>query len=140
MASLPKADAQARILERLAEGWSYANAAIAAGIERTTLWDWRKQDPDFEAKCQVAIEAGLDTAEDAIRRHWRRDWRAAHATLVARRKAVYGANQRVEVTGANGGPLEVAELNETERAARVAALLAAAAARQAAQSDDELLS
>lgn len=137
-ANIPRDQAYERILERLREGWSYANACTAAGVARRTFYNWRQEDPEFEAKVAEALEAGLDTAEDAIRRHWRRDWRAAHATLVARRQAVYG-RQRLEVTGADGGPLQVTDLSDTDRAARVAALLAAAAARKPAEPDDELL-
>jgi hypothetical protein len=133
-------EAKARILERLAEGYSFGDAARCAGVARTTLFRWRRDDEAFSTQVHDALENGLDAAEDAIRRHWRRDWRAAHAVLQARRRGVYGT-QRVEVTGADGGPISVAELSETERAARVAALLAAAEARRRdVESDDELLS
>lgn len=127
-----------RLLERLAEGWSFGNACKAAGITRATLWNWRNDDPEFDAQVRDAIEAGLDQAEDAIRKHWRRDWRAAQASLVAKRRTVWGAN-RIELTGADGGPIEVEALTDIDRAARVAALLAAAAARQIAQAPAPML-
>jgi hypothetical protein len=136
---LPTEDAKARVVERLAQGFSLGDAARCAGLNRTTVFRWRRDDPEFEARVMAALEDGLDAAEDAIRRHWRRDWRAAHATLAAKRRALFGTG-RVEMTGPDGGPIQVSELSEVERAARVAALLAAAATRRDALAEvDELL-
>jgi hypothetical protein len=134
--SLPDDEIKARVLEALRDGWSYTLASRKAGIDRSTLFRWRQSEPAFEQACQDAIESGLDAAEDAIRRHWRRDWRAAHSTLQARRRNVYGS--KVEVTGADGGAIEVAALSEVERAARIAALLAAAEARRKTAPPDEI--
>lgn len=125
-----------RFLDRLREGWSITYAAQAAGVTRQTVFRHRRDLPEFDQAVRDANEAGLDAAEDAIRKWWRRDWRSAEAMLKAKRRDVYGTS-RVELTGKDGNAVELVQLTETERAARAAALLAAAEARKKAA--DELL-
>lgn len=43
------------VLGYLREGMSYERAADLSGIERTTLWDWRKKDRAFSAECRRAV-------------------------------------------------------------------------------------
>lgn len=57
------------ILEHLTTGKSQHIAAQAAGITRTTLTTWRREDEEFEALVLDAIECGTDLLEDeALRR------------------------------------------------------------------------
>lgn len=55
---------RAKILQKLAEGFSCKRAATAAGLHRTTLIKWRHEDSDFDEACAEAIEQGTDEVED----------------------------------------------------------------------------
>ena len=72
---------RARILEKLAMGSTLTIAAKAAGIDRNTLTDWRKN-PDFLAACEKAeaayAERQLGHIENAAERG---DWRASSWVL-----------------------------------------------------------
>jgi hypothetical protein len=58
-----------RLLQVLATGASVYKAALAAGIGRTTAYEWRENDPDFRARWDEAVENGIDLMEDeALRR------------------------------------------------------------------------
>jgi hypothetical protein len=60
---------RAKFLARLVEGASIHAAATAAGIGRTTAYEWRDAEPEFAAAWDEAVEAGTDALEDeAIRR------------------------------------------------------------------------
>lgn len=44
-----------------------APAMQAIGISaRSTIWEWRKEDPAFDAACREATEIALDMAESAL--------------------------------------------------------------------------
>ena len=55
-------------LSALAQGCTVTSAAQAAGVARTTVYEWRA-DPDFETAWQAAEDAGVDILEqEAMRR------------------------------------------------------------------------
>ena len=59
---------KALLLERLEEkGEEISVAARALGIGKTALWEWRKNDPDFEADLEAAYKLGTDTISEVIR-------------------------------------------------------------------------
>jgi hypothetical protein len=64
--------ARRRLLERLAAGDTVAAACKAAGVNKTTVYDWRHRDPDFDAAWLAAVDAGvvatLDQLADEARR------------------------------------------------------------------------
>ncbi len=130
----------------LAETCNVGRACAAVGISRMTAYTWRKDMPDFEAAWEDAMQAGLLALEDEAHR------RAFEGTdepvfykgdecgsvrkysdtlaiflLKAHAPDKYRENTRMELTGANGGPVKI---SDTERAAKVAAILAAAKARK----------
>lgn len=166
----------------LAETCNVGRACTAVGISRYTAYIWRKDDPDFAARWDDAMKAGLLALEDeAHRRAFEGvDEPLTHqgqftylydevkdedgnpiideltktpkyapaldengnkriATmkkysdtlaiflLKAHDPAKYRENSRMELTGADGGPVQ---FSDTERAAKVAALLAAAKQRK----------
>ena len=55
-----------RVLAVLTGGGTLEQAAAAAGASRWALRKWRNADPDFDAACKDAIEAGTDSAEDIL--------------------------------------------------------------------------
>jgi hypothetical protein len=56
------------LLKALAKGKSPAWAAAEAGIERSTAWLWRKNDPEFAAAWDEAVTEGVDRLEDEAHR------------------------------------------------------------------------
>lgn len=114
-------------LEALASGWSVTKAATLAGTARQRMYEQRDQDEAFAAAWVEAVEVGTQMLEDELRRRGlegydeetfdgagkliRRVRRLSPQDLItslkARRPEVYRDNQRVELTGADGGPLEV---------------------------------
>lgn len=67
--ALAPGDWRERFLAALGEVPVIQTACEKAGIERTTVWRARKDDEDFEAAVQDAMEAGMDRAEhEAFRR------------------------------------------------------------------------
>lgn len=55
-------------LEKLREGLSVTAACSAADIGRSTVYEWRQRDEEFEVAWHDAIEAGTDAFEDEARR------------------------------------------------------------------------
>jgi hypothetical protein len=53
-------------LEALAKGCGVADAAKAVDIARCTAYKWRKEDSEFDAAWQDAVETGVDHVETAV--------------------------------------------------------------------------
>lgn len=123
-----------------------ARACEVVGIERSTAYRRRDDDPEFSAAWDDAMETGIDRAEqEAFRRAvqgtdkgvWHQGVLVGSEKvysdallalmLKARRKKVYA--ERTEVTGADGGPVHQ-QVDDTTRSARVAQLLALAKQRK----------
>jgi hypothetical protein len=159
-------------LERTA---NVSASARAAGISSATAYALKRQDADFAAAWEQAIEDAMDEVEDALRAEalgvdelvvhqgqltpvWARDpvtgkvvldadsnpvqerladgslrWLTVRkrsvpaqiALLKGRRKRVFA--ERTEITGAEGGPVQ---MDATARRARIASILAAAKDRE----------
>ena len=61
----PKTEAQwSLFLEKLSECANLTRSAEFAGIERTTVYEKRKRDPEFDAKYQEAYQTGYDALEE----------------------------------------------------------------------------
>ena len=123
------------------------HACEAAGVNRSTAWRARENDPEFAQDVADAMEAGIDKAEREAFARGVTGWHEpvfhkgeivgevlkksdAMLALVlkGRRKSVYA--DRTEITGADGGALAVKD--ETTRAARIAHLLEQAQLRKIA--------
>jgi len=130
----------------LAETCNVGRACAAVGISRMSAYNWRQDSPEFAAAWERAMRAGLLALEDEAHR------RAFEGTeepvfhlgaecgtvrkysdtlaiflLKAHDPRKYRENASMEITGANGGPLQI---SDTERAAKIAAILASAHARK----------
>lgn len=55
-------------LRVMSTGKSPTAAAKAAGVARSTLFDWREKYPEFKARWLEAVEAGTDAIEDEMLR------------------------------------------------------------------------
>jgi hypothetical protein len=138
----------------LAETCNVGRACAAVGISRQTAYVWREGDADFAKAWEQALKAGLTALEDEAHR------RAFEGTeepvfhqgsecgsvrkysdtlaiflLKAHAPEKYRENTRMELTGANGGPVQ---LSDADRAARLAGLLALAQQRKDAGGPDDV--
>ncbi len=122
-----------------------AESCRAAGVPYSTVTGLRARDADFAAAYEDALEEAYDHLEAEARRRafegteepvWHQGAQCgtvrkysdslAQFLLKGYRRRKFGDKQ--EITGADGGPL--AMVDETKKAARVAALLAMAQARK----------
>jgi hypothetical protein len=121
------AKVRAEFLRSLEQGWSVTHAAARAGRHRRRFYDVREQDEAFRVQWDEALEAGTCVLEDEARRravdgiedfvldkfgveHPKRVYsdNLLMFLLRARRPDVYRENaQRLELTGRNGGPVEL---------------------------------
>lgn len=49
-------------------GGQVKKACEMAGIDRTTIWDYRKSDPKFAAQYDIALDKGIDLLEAEAKR------------------------------------------------------------------------
>lgn len=112
-------------LSALSECGILTHAAEVAGVDRATVWRRRQEDPEFAAACDQAIDMAADKLEAEARR------RAVEGVeepvyqggqlvgtktvysdsllallLKGRRKKIFA--ERIESTGADGGPVQQA--------------------------------
>jgi len=135
------------ICARIAEGESMRG--ICADIHMPnwrTVWRWLDANDDFASRCARArtlqaealecdmAEIERDTLSGVV------DAKAANVVLSSKRWRAaklapkkYGDKITTELTGADGGPVEI---NDTDRAAKVAALIAQAQGRQKVDASD----
>lgn len=104
-------DWQPRFLLSLREVYSVADAAAAAGVTRSHVYQVRKEDPAFAAQWEEAQESAIDALERAaFERAKNISDPLIQFLLKAHRPRVY--KDRVEVTGADGQPLIVASISD----------------------------
>lgn len=138
---------RARFCELLAQHGNRTRAAKAVGVTMNTVRGHRKEDPAFAADMDAAFEEFYDDLEmEATRRArdgvpepvfykgvevgevQRYSDGLMQFLLKGRRRDVFGDKSQVEMTGKDGGPIE---MTSTERAKLVEKLLAKAAERKA---------
>lgn len=99
---------EAKILGKLARGWSVTAACKAAQIGRRTYYDWRAIDEEFAARCDDALEMGTDLLEDSTTRQALAGNTSLMVLLLkARRPLKYRDRLLAEHTGDEGGPLKI---------------------------------
>ena len=118
--------AREKFLEVLAESCNVSEAARAAGVNRSTPYDWRAADPEFAAAWEVAEQVAFDRLE---REAWRRavdgvdkpvtfqgvitdtykeySDRMLEILLKGHRPEKYVEKLRAELTGKDGGAIQI---------------------------------
>lgn len=97
-------------------------AADAAKVSRQAVYDWLEHEPEFKAKAQLALRAWAGSIEEIIVKiaKGRKPQRFAAAVklLEVRGPDEWRPKQRIEHTGANGGPIRTASqpITKAERA------------------------
>lgn len=131
----------AEICDRIAEGESLRAICREDGMpDRRTVLRWLDKDSAFAARCAKARELQADALEEGMAEvetltlAGELDPKAANVVLSSRRWRAeklapkrYGVRNAMELTGANGGPVQ---LSDADRAARLAGLLALAQQRR----------
>lgn len=126
---------QAIICEYIAQAKNMQIAAQYAGVPYRTVSTWRARDPVFLAMLEQAAELRTQALEqEAWRRAFAGSDRLMEFMLRAARPAVYRETRTLELTGPNGSPLE---LGDSQRAARILAIVAAADADGDDAGDDD---
>ena len=125
----PAADRQVEIFfETLAATDHVQKAVAASGLSPRSVYTWREKDPEFAQRWTDAREAYVDKLEaEAYRRAvegtekgvWHQGVQVGAERqysdsllalmLKAKRKREYGDSSKVELSGADGGPVKVEE-------------------------------
>lgn len=91
----------------LSHGWSVRKAAADSGYNRTTAYEWRKDDEEFAARWQQAVDAGTEAMEDIARERGERQSDTLLIFMLKGRKPEkYRDNASVEHSGKGGGPVQ----------------------------------
>jgi hypothetical protein len=86
-----------RFLEKLAQGNAPRIAAKLANISRPTIYNWKRDDQEFSAAWEDAVETGVDKVETAlVKRAIKHSDAAAIAYLKAYRPERYARKDSVE--------------------------------------------
>ena len=139
----------------LAETCNVGLSAKSIGVSRKTVYRWRRECPGFAEEWDKALCIAVSMLEDEAHRrafeghlepvfHQGSECGSVRKysdlltifLLKAHDPAKYRENSRMELTGANGGPLRI---SDTERAAKIAAILASAKARKDGEDVSDLL-
>ena len=98
-------------LKCLANGDSIRSASEQVKVVRQTVYNWKENDEEFAAAWDEAMEAGIERLEDAA---YNRAMEGSDTLMIfllkAKRPKVYSDKQRLEHTGADGGPLSIASI------------------------------
>lgn len=98
----------ARFLELLGSTCNVTLSARGAGVDRTTVYNHYKNDPAFAAAWDDAKESAIEELESEA---WQRAKKQSDVLMIfllkANRPEKYRETIRNEMTGANGGAIEV---------------------------------
>lgn len=138
-------------LAALAETGNVSRAAKAIDVARITVYEWRDEDEEFAASWERAKRVGMGLLEDeAFRRAFdgtkkpvfhqgtqcgtiREYSDTLTIFLLKAHDPKYREKTGLELTGANGGPVQ---MSDSQMAGRLAALIAVAQARKAQEGEE----
>ena len=107
------------ILNALRLGNTRTAAAAYAEVDRVNLWRWIEDDATFRNAVEKAeADAEARFVGQIVKAAHDGTWTAAAWWLERRRREHYGKQERVEVTGADGGPVRfIDSLDDHEKLA-----------------------
>ncbi len=112
-----------KFLVALRDSACVRDACEVAGIDRRSAYKARDKDESFAADWADALEDACDTLELALRkRAINRDTLASIFLLKAHRPDKFRETTRTEITGAQGGPIEIQRASD-EFDSRLSALM-----------------
>jgi hypothetical protein len=130
------ANKKAEYLEQLRDGLNRGESARAIGVSRMTVWEHRKDDPDFDQACKDAQDEAVEEVEDALYESAvNGNVTAAIFYLKNRAPGRWKDVQQREYGGKDGGPVRV-EVSIAERLERARQLLDVGAAPGGAGPDE----
>lgn len=98
-----------RLCDAIRLGASYADACGYAGVSFETFNEWRKDFPEFSDAVKEAEGSGRVQLIAKIQKAANDgNWQAAAWMLERRDPQNYGRTMRTQVTGADGGPVQMA--------------------------------
>lgn len=116
----------------LQEHGTVTAACKVAGISRVTAYQHRKDHPDFAERWDDVNESNVDQLEQkAMEIALNGEPRMIEFLLRHRRRDVYGDQVRHELTGPNGGPVQLQPVTDAEERSRRALELLPPDQRQA---------
>lgn len=118
----------AAFLTALALSGNVSKAATAVGIDRMTAYRWRKDDAEFSANWDEAMEIAVLGMEDECKRRAFEGFDVATKNgvvrgysdtlaiflLKAHAPEKYRERSNVELTGANGGPIKTESMSDAQ--------------------------
>lgn len=119
-----------RVVELGKEGKSKAQMAADIGVHRETLDEWAKVHPEFSDSITRARNYSQAWWEAEVQRGiWSREFNAAAwaKSMSARFPDDYSDRSKLELTGKDGGPVQI---DDNQAATKMAAILEAAKARK----------
>lgn len=108
----------ARIVKHVSEGCPFRDAAILSGIAESTFHDWRNRGEadeaagkksrfsEFSEQLRAADAQLIQRSALVVVAAAKDDWRAASWLMERRRPKEYGRQDRNEIVGKDGGPIE----------------------------------
>jgi transposase len=119
-------ESEERILDALRDGQTKSAAAAHGGISESTLYAWAADFPEFSEALEKAENTGKYKLISEIRAD--KSWQAKAWLTERRWPKEFGRREHVEMTGADGGPIDTRDLSaaipDHERAALAAAIRA----------------
>jgi hypothetical protein len=86
-----------KILDCLRSGGTIKEAVEAGGIGRTTLFEWKSEDPEFAALVEAAIEDGTDALEGIARDRAKEKSDLLLMFILKKRRPEFRDNHQVQV-------------------------------------------
>ena len=131
---------RAKFLQELAETCNVGESCSRVGIGRQTAYDWRDADPSFKADWDAALERGAIVLEDEAKRRavqgveepvfhrgeiCGKVRKYSDTLLIFLMKGAmpdkYKERQATEVTGKDGGPIQMSHEDDDKRIAELLA-------------------
>jgi hypothetical protein len=93
-----------RLIGLIARGVPMVHACSACRVNYQTFLNYREKNPGFREELEEAVAAAIEKHLERIEAAAKTDWRSA-AWMLEHVHPEHFAKNRIEITGANGGPI-----------------------------------